>query len=79
MTVQWQDELETKFGLHFTIIDRERLAEMRRLRGFAVNPWSTGSRFIVSHRLLTDETYAAGLRDLLGAFRPRALLTPLSG
>lgn len=74
MTLQWQDELETKFGLNFTIIDRERLAEMRRLRGFGVNPWSTGSRFIVSHRLLTDETYAAGLRDLLGAFRPRALL-----
>jgi superfamily II DNA or RNA helicase len=74
MTLQWQDELETKFGLNFSIIDRERLAEMRRLRGFGVNPWSTGSRFIISHRLLTDETYASGLRDLLGAFRPRALM-----
>ncbi len=73
MTIQWQDELEAKFGLSFTIIDRERLAEMRRLRGFGVNPWATGSRFIISHRLLTDETYAAGLRDLLGEFRPRAL------
>ena len=29
--------------------------EMRCLRGFSVNPWATGSRFIVSHRLLTDE------------------------
>lgn len=74
MTLQWQDELETKFGLAFTIIDRERLAEMRRLRGYGVNPWATASRFIVSHRLLTDETYAAGLRDVLGPFRPRALL-----
>ena len=74
MTLQWQDELEAKFGLSFTIIDRERLAEMRRLRGFGVNPWATGSRFIISHRLLTDETYTAGLRDLLGTFRPRALL-----
>ena len=36
MTLQWQDELEAKFGLTFTIIDRERLAEMRRLRGFGV-------------------------------------------
>jgi hypothetical protein len=74
MTLQWQDELEAKFGLTFTVIDRERLAELRRLRGFGVNPWSTGSRFIVSTRLLTDEAYASGLRDILGGFRPRALL-----
>jgi hypothetical protein len=74
ITLQWQDELEAKFGLAFTVIDRERVAELRRLRGFGVNPWSTGSRFIISHHLLTDETYVAGLRDLLGAFRPRALL-----
>jgi SNF2 family DNA or RNA helicase len=74
MTLQWKDELESKFGLAFDIIDRERLAELRRLRGFSVNPWATGSRFIVSHRLLTDETYVAGLRDVLGVFRPRALL-----
>ena len=73
MTLQWQDELEAKFGLSFQIIDRDRLAEMRRLRGFAVNPWATGSRFIISHRLLTEETYVAGLRDLLGDFRSRTL------
>src|SRR5579884_4294034 len=73
MTVQWKDELEAKFGLSFEIIDRDRIGELRRLRGFSVNPWTTGSRFIVSHRLLTDETYAAGLRDVLGEFRARAL------
>jgi superfamily II DNA or RNA helicase len=74
MTIQWQDELENKFGLAFTIIDRERVAEIRRTRGFSANPWRTGSRFIISHSLLTEETYAAGLRDVLGEFRPRALL-----
>ena len=73
MTIQWKDELEAKFGLSFEIIDRERVGEMRRLRGFSVNPWTTGSRFIISHRLLTDEVYAAGLRDVLGEFRARAL------
>ena len=73
MTVQWKDELEAKFGLSFEIMDRDRIGELRRLRGFSVNPWTTGSRFIVSHRLLTDETYAAGLRDVLGEFRARAL------
>jgi ERCC4-related helicase len=73
MTIQWKDELESKFGLSFDIIDRERIGELRRLRGFAVNPWSTGSRFIISHSLLTEEAYVAGLRDLLGEFRSRAL------
>ena len=73
MTIQWKDELEAKFGLSFEIIDRERVGEIRRLRGFSVNPWTTGSRFIISHRLLTDEVYAAGLRDVLGEFRARAL------
>ena len=73
MTIQWRDELETKFGLSFEIIDRDHISALRRLRGFSVNPWTTGSRFIVSHRLLTDEIYMAGLRDVLGEFRPRAL------
>src|SRR5208282_1474829 len=73
MTIQWKDELEAKFGLTFEIIDRERIAEMRRLQGFSVNPWTTGSRFIISHRLLIEEEYVAGLRDVLD-FRTRALL-----
>jgi len=73
MTAQWRDELESKFGLSFVIIDRERIAEIRRTRGFTYNPWRTGSRFIISHSLLADETYAAGLRDVLGDFRSRAL------
>lgn len=71
---QWQDELETKFGLSFTIVDRDHLNVLRRERGYGAEPWSSGSRFILSHSLLTDETYVAGLRDLLGDFRPRSLL-----
>jgi SNF2-related domain len=74
MTTQWRDELESKFGLTFDIIDRERIGELRRLRGFSVNPWTTGARFIIAHSLLTEETYVAGLRDALGEFRSRALL-----
>lgn len=37
MTIQWKDELEAKFGLSFDIIDRERVSDLRRQRGFAVN------------------------------------------
>ncbi|RYG77433.1 MAG: ATP-dependent helicase, partial [Alphaproteobacteria bacterium] len=57
MTLQWRDELEEKFGLSFTIMDRDHFATVRRARGFGVNPWEAGSRFIISHRLLADETY----------------------
>ncbi|HJP67491.1 MAG TPA: DISARM system SNF2-like helicase DrmD [Sphingomicrobium sp.] len=74
MTLQWQDELAAKFGLSFEIIDRDLLADLRRTRGFGVNPWAAGSRFILSHKLLGDETYTAGLREVLGSFQARTLL-----
>lgn len=74
MVRQWQDELEAKFGLTFTIVDRDHLTDLRRERGFGANPWTAGSFFIVSHSLLADDTYAGGLRDALRGFRPRAML-----
>ncbi len=74
MTRQWQDELDAKFGLAFTIVDREHLASLRQERGFSANPWRAGSYFIVSHSLLTDEVYMAGLRETLGALRGKAML-----
>jgi ERCC4-related helicase len=73
MLLQWQDELAQKFGLDFTIVDREHLLETRRTRGFSANPWSVGSRFIVSHNVLSDETYMGGLRDILAPFRPGSM------
>src|ERR1700726_2220785 len=74
MVRQWQEELDAKFGLSFTIVDRDYLATLRRERGYSASPWASGSRFIISHSLLADEPYVGGLRDLLGNFRPRALL-----
>jgi SNF2 family DNA or RNA helicase len=74
MVRQWQDELEAKFGLSFTLVDRDYLATLRRERGYTANPWSSGSRFIISHSLMVDETYVGGLRDVLGDFRAQALL-----
>lgn len=73
MLLQWQDELAQKFGLDFTIVDREHLLDTRRSRGFSANPWSIGSRFIVSHSVLAGDTYMSGLRDLLGEFRGRSM------
>ncbi len=74
MLEQWRDELESRFGLVFPILDRTYVTRVRRERGFAVNPWTTHTRFLVSHRLLIDETYAAGLRDWLGDSAPQSLL-----
>ena len=74
MLEQWRDEMEARFGLVFTILDRAQVAHLRRERGFSVNPWTTHSRFLVSHRLLIDEAYASGLRDWLGEFAPQSLL-----
>jgi len=74
MLLQWQDELEDRFGMVFQILDKEYIAKVRQERGYAVNPWTTHSRFLVSHRLLIDEDYAGTLRDWLTDFRPGSLL-----
>lgn len=74
MLLQWQEELEHRFGLTFEVLDKDYMKRVRRERGFSVNPWGTHSRFLVSHRLLIDEAYAGPLRDWLGTFRGGTLL-----
>jgi len=74
MLLQWKDELEARFGLTFEILDKEYVTRVRRERGFGINPWTTHTRFLVSHRLLIDEAYAGPMRDWLGAFRSGSLL-----
>ena len=74
MVSQWQDEMAQKFGLDFTIVDREHMLRTRRSRGYGANPWALGSCFAISHSLLSDEAYMAPLRELLGSFRARSLL-----
>jgi superfamily II DNA or RNA helicase len=71
---QWKAELEERFGLMFEVLDREYLTRMRRERGFGVNPWRTHSRFLVSHNLLIDPTYADPMREWLGPLLPGSLL-----
>ncbi|MBI5366320.1 MAG: helicase [Planctomycetes bacterium] len=74
MLLQWKEEMETRFGLLFEILDRAYLERVRRERGYGTNPWTTFPRFLVSHRLLIDETYAAPLRAWLDNLRPASLL-----
>ncbi len=72
--MQWRDELENRFGLLFQVLDKDYIAKVRQERGYGINPWTTHSRFLVSSRLLIDESYTATLRDWLGNFRPGSLL-----
>jgi superfamily II DNA or RNA helicase len=71
---QWQNELEQRFGLGFEVLDKEYVTRVRSERGYTTNPWSTHTRFLVSHRLLIDEGYVAPFRDWLGTFRAGSLL-----
>jgi SNF2 family DNA or RNA helicase len=76
MLLQWQEEMESRFGLIFQIIDRAFVHRIRKERGYNVNPWRTHNRFIVSHILIKDEEYTSDLRNWLGRdlVRPRSLL-----
>ena len=73
MLWQWKDELETRFGLTFEILDRLYIDRVRQEQGYGVNPWTTFPWFLVSHRLLIDETYAGPLRNWLDNLRPGTL------
>jgi hypothetical protein len=66
--------MESRFGLLFQIFDRDFVAARRRERGYGINPWTTHNRFIISHALLREESYAAPLRDWLGEFSSGSFL-----
>lgn len=61
VALQWRGEMERRFGLRFEIFNREFVARRRQERGFAVNPWSTHPRFIVTYQTLRRPEYAEPL------------------
>jgi len=74
VVLQWKEELDQRFGLTFVVFDRDYVRRMRMERGYGVNPWTTHSRFVVSHHLLRDEDYASTLRDWLDSDAGASLL-----
>ncbi|MFO7568083.1 MAG: DISARM system SNF2-like helicase DrmD [Enhygromyxa sp.] len=72
--LQWQAEMERRFGLRFEIVNREYVARIRRERGQATNPWDCGRRFIVSYQTLRRSEYQDKLRVALGARLPKSML-----
>jgi superfamily II DNA/RNA helicase len=73
MLPQWRDELDSRFGLAFEMLDRQLFDRIRQQYGYAVNPWQVYPRLLVSHNLLSNEAYIASLRNHLGSFRPGTL------
>ncbi len=73
MLHQWKTELDSRFGLEFKILDREYIESIRQKQGFAVNPWTTYPHFLVSHRLLIDDSYSEPLKQWLDQHKPQSL------
>ncbi len=48
LQIKWQEEMLSKFGLKFEIVDTEYLRKLRRERGLNVNPWTSYPRLITS-------------------------------
>lgn len=72
--LQWRDEMQKRFGLHFEIMSRKFIARRRQERGFGVNPWSTHTRFIVSHPILRRPEYRDPLLQHIGERARKSLL-----
>jgi superfamily II DNA or RNA helicase len=65
LRTKWQLEMRDKFGLHFEIIDADRVRRFRRERGVAANIFDHMPRAIVSFDWLKDGRPLRMLRDWL--------------
>ncbi|MFO0614240.1 MAG: DISARM system SNF2-like helicase DrmD [Polyangiaceae bacterium] len=72
--LQWKDEMQRRFGLYFEVVNRRFIARRRQERGFGVNPWSTHTRFIVSHPILRRPEYRDPLLQHVGERVQKSLL-----
>ncbi len=66
--------MQKRFGLHFEIMNRPFIARRRQERGFGVNPWSTHTRFIVSHQTVRRPEYRDPLLQHIGERAKKSLL-----
>ena len=60
---QWQEELDEKFNLRFTILDSKEAARITREQGTEVNPWTVTPRAITSMTYLAQEEVKEAFRS----------------
>lgn len=64
LSLKWQDEMREKFGLEFTVVNSELMAEVRRTHGLQANPFQIFPRVIVSMAWLPQMRAQRLLRDV---------------
>lgn len=64
LALKWQDEMREKFGLEFTIVNSEAMAQVRRTHGLHANPFQLYPRVIVSMAWLPQVRAQRLLRDV---------------
>lgn len=64
LSLKWQDEMRDKFGLDFTIVNSELMAQVRRSHGLHANPFLMFPRVIVSMAWLPQVRAQRLLRDV---------------
>lgn len=75
VALQWQREMDQRFGLRFEVYNRDLVTRRRQERGFGVNPWSTHNRFIISYQTFRRPEYKDPLLHFFGnKKRPKSLL-----
>ncbi len=64
LSLKWQDEMREKFGLDFTIVNSDLMAQVRRTHGLHANPFQLFPRVIVSMAWLPQVRAQRLLRDV---------------
>ncbi|MFD8098598.1 DISARM system SNF2-like helicase DrmD [Nocardia fluminea] len=64
LALKWQDEMRDKFGLDFTIVNSDLMAQVRRTHGLHANPFLMFPRVIVSMAWLPQVRAQRLLRDV---------------
>jgi superfamily II DNA or RNA helicase len=64
LALKWQDEMREKFGLDFTIVNSELVAQVRRTHGLHANPFQLFPRVILSMAWLPQVRAQRPLRDV---------------
>ena len=67
LQIQWREQMQSKFGLDFRIVDSALMRELRRRRGIHVNPWTHFPRLITSIDFLKRDHPMRLMREALPA------------
>lgn len=67
LVFKWQDEMQEKFGLDFTVVNSDTMRDVRRSHGVHANPFTLFPRIIVSMAWLPGQRAQRQLRDAFGS------------